>query len=100
MKKIIFLFIVIFSTALFGCNESSENKIPSAGSVRGKTLDIEPYGSKTDLKESQAPSKNSTAGTVRGKTMDIEPFEKKDEKQQIIINSGGRSDQIKNFTFN
>lgn len=69
MKNIIFLFIVIFSTALFGCNKSSENKIPPAG-------------------------------TVRGKTMDIEPFDKKDEKQQIIINSGGRSDQIKNFTFN
>lgn len=63
-----------FTILIYGCNEENGNKIPPAGSVRGKTLDIEQYGSKTDFKKSQMPSKNSTAGTVKGKTMKIEPF--------------------------
>ena len=74
MNKILILIIMSFAIFICGCNEDNGNKIPPAGSVRGKTLEIEPYGSKTDLKESKEPSKKSTAGTVRGKTMEIEPY--------------------------
>ena len=74
MNKILILIIMSFAIFMYGCNEDNGNKIPPAGSVRGKTLDIDPYGSKTDLKESKAPTRNSTAGTVKGKTMEIEPY--------------------------
>lgn len=95
MKNIIFLFIIIFSTALLGCNESSENKIPSAGSVRGKTkemerstdsagtvegqrLHIKPYAPEGNFTSSQKaksqPPKDSSAGDVEKQRLHIEPY--------------------------